>query len=283
MYVIQTLLYDKPHWTYSQLHAVDSATPALRFEAYKVRYSAEAFNHRTHRPMLSGVFIPATQATLAAQFSEQLANFAPQITLDFISEFYILYKSSTPHEEAAHHHRHHLGLTNEQARNVTSTPGDPRRHYLDGEKISRRQKSACLQYLSPWIRNMAFFSDPAHPLFDGPGGEHIAFVIRQLVDITVRDHEVSLSSLVILVGADMVIQLLSRIHSLVWAEINQLDINLVSDIVLEELVTAATDAGPGSSVCEAVANVFTVLTSLNIRAKLLGRLRRVSSCQLCTF
>lgn len=66
------------------------------------------------------------------------------------------------------------------------------------------------------------------------------------------------------------------IHRCVWSEVAKLDLRLINSVVIDELTKAATDAGLGTAACDAVADIFAVLSSINIRAKLLGRLRRVS-------
>jgi hypothetical protein len=96
-----------------------------------------------------GPFIPSNIAAFILPFSERLANFVPQLTLDLIAEFSVGF-----------------------------------------EKASTAQKITCLQYLNPWIKNLALFAIPTHQLFEPSGGK-LKESIRTLVDITVKFPDVS--------------------------------------------------------------------------------------------
>src|SRR6266478_3606630 len=79
---------------------------------------------------------------------------------------------------------------NSELGNTESTPVDVQRATMDKERSLRRQKSMCLNYVQPWIRNLARFRDPTSELF-GPSEEGVRSVIRMMIDITIRDTEVS--------------------------------------------------------------------------------------------
>lgn len=93
-------------------------------------------------------FIPEDPNTFVVQLSDRLADFAPRLTLDFITE-------------------------------VTSGMS----------KAAPAQRIHCLQYLCPWIRNLAKFCDPASHLYEHSGAR-LRDAIRLLVDLTIADHEV---------------------------------------------------------------------------------------------
>jgi hypothetical protein len=59
------------------------------------------------------------------------------------------------------------------------------------EKSSRWQKTICLLYISPWIRNLSHFQDPSHILYDR-SDEKLRSAVRILIDITIRDLDVCL-------------------------------------------------------------------------------------------
>ena len=61
---------------------------------------------------------------------------------------------------------------------------------MDKERSLRWQKSMCLNYVQPWIRNLARFRDPTSELFD-PSEEGVRSVIQMMINITIRDTEVS--------------------------------------------------------------------------------------------
>ena len=58
-------------------------------------------------------------------------------------------------------------------------------------KTSVSQKISCLQYLSPWVRNFPRFLDPTNDLFE-PSGTKFRDCVRQLIDLTFSDTEVSI-------------------------------------------------------------------------------------------
>ena len=60
----------------------------------------------------------------------------------------------------------------------------------------------------------------------------------------------------------------------VWAELGKLD-TLIVDVVLDELIRSAMDAGINSIRCETIANIIASLSSISVRGRLLSRLRKV--------
>jgi hypothetical protein len=49
-----------------------------------------------------------------------------------------------------------------------------------------------LQYISPWIHNLAKYSSPTDPLYE-PSGNRVREIVRRLVDLTTNDTDVRLS------------------------------------------------------------------------------------------
>lgn len=82
------------------------------------------------------------------QLSEGLANFAPHLTLDFVTEV-----SSGMNREAI------------------------------------QDRTLCILYMAPWLKNLAFFMDPTNKLYD-PSTAKFRDCIRVLVDLTMADNEV---------------------------------------------------------------------------------------------
>ena len=62
-----------------------------------------------------------------------------------------------------------------------------------------------------------------------------------------------------------------------WAELAKHD-TLLLNIALEELMRAAVDGGLGSRRCEQVADTLIAMSSINVRGRVLMKLRRVSPC-----
>ena len=59
-----------------------------------------------------------------------------------------------------------------------------------------------------------------------------------------------------------------------WAELGKHD-TLLLNVALEELMRAAIDGGLGSRRCEQVADTLIAMSSINVRAKVLVKLRHV--------
>ena len=99
-------------------------------------------------------FISGDPIAFVLNLSEKLAEFAPQLTLDFI------------HEVSA-----------------TMTSMD---------KASMSTRISCLQYMSPWIRNFSHFANATHPLYERSGAR-LRDCIRTLSDLSVAYPEVRCS------------------------------------------------------------------------------------------
>ncbi len=128
-------------------------------------------------------------------FSDKLSQSAPGLTLDFMKEFSIGYDESpvVQNQSAAILRKYSMMQVlhfNSELGNTESTPVDVQRAIMDKERSLRWQKSICLNYVQPWIRNLARFRDPSSELFD-PSEEGVRSVIRMIINITIRDTEVS--------------------------------------------------------------------------------------------
>lgn len=60
---------------------------------------------------------------------------------------------------------------------------------LGMERSTVQQKIHCLQYMSPWIRNLVHFADPTTRLFD-QSGARLRDCIRFLINLTLQDEQV---------------------------------------------------------------------------------------------
>lgn len=103
---------------------------------------------------LQAGFILGDPINFVVSLSEKLADFAPQLTLDFI------------HEVSA-------AMTG-----------------MDKSSVSHRIN--CLQYMSPWIRNLSHFSNAIHPLYERSGAR-LRDCIRTLSDLSLTFPEVRFS------------------------------------------------------------------------------------------
>lgn len=57
------------------------------------------------------------------------------------------------------------------------------------DKTSVAQRISCLQYMSPWVRNLPQFTDPANRLYEHSGAK-LRECVRSLINLTVGDQEV---------------------------------------------------------------------------------------------
>jgi hypothetical protein len=92
--------------------------------------------------------------------SEQLADFVPELTIDFISE------------AAAG-----MEMVGDEAGDKTLA------------KASTAQRINCLQYMSPWIKNLAHFTNPTSQHYEHSGAR-LRDCVRVLSDLTIADAEV---------------------------------------------------------------------------------------------
>ncbi|KAF7432844.1 Ras GTPase activating protein ira2 [Pleurotus ostreatus] len=204
------------------LLCLDQNDDDLRGAAYELLSSVCSHLNYDKNPIAApkAGFVPGDPSAFAVQLSERLAEFAPELTLDFLSE-----ASST----------------------MATT-----------DKSSLAQRITCLQYMSPWVKNIIHFPNPTSPLYERSGAR-VRDCIRVLADLTVTDHEISPS-----------------MYKLIWAEIGKLDSTIIN-VVLEELVRSATDGGIGSRRCDTIARIISAFSSIGVRGRLYAKLRRALS------
>ena len=75
------------------------------------------------------------------------------------------------------------------------------------------------------------------------------------------------------------LQLTSYVHKFIWVEIGKLETNTVN-IILDELMRAAVDGGMGSIRSERVADTMSSINSINVRGRILARVRKVNAACL---
>ncbi|CDO69579.1 hypothetical protein BN946_scf184759.g19 [Trametes cinnabarina] len=125
-------------------------------------------------------------------------------------------------------------------------------------KLAVALRAHSLQYLGPWMKNLAAFTEPCSPLYE-PSGTRFRDCIRILVDMTTSETELQ-----------------TYVLKFIWTEVAKLDSGTLN-VIMDELMRAAVDGGMGSLRCEKVAETMTVLNSINVRGRVLARLRKVGS------
>ncbi|KAF8645481.1 hypothetical protein AX16_007766 [Volvariella volvacea WC 439] len=204
------------------LLSVDPIDEELRGAAYDLLGGVCTYLNYDKSPIVAckAGFIPGDPTTFVSSLSEAIADFAPQLTLDFISE-------------------------------VSAALNG-----MSKEAVGLRIR--CLQYMSPWVKNLAFFADPTHKLFERSGAR-LRDCIRVLADLSISFPEVA-----------------STIQKYVWAEVSKLDTGVV-DVILDELVRAAADGGIGTKRCETIAQIIASLSSISVRGRIYSKLRKALS------
>ncbi|KEP55513.1 RasGAP domain protein [Rhizoctonia solani 123E] len=122
-------------------------------------------------------------------------------------------------------------------------------------KATAAQKVASLNYLHPWVSNLALFLDPTSSLFD-PSSDKVRICIRTLIEMTVKNAE-----------------FYPLINKLVWENLGRANSGTVNT-TLDELTRSAIDGGLGSTRCELIAEALVNMSSVEVKGKLLARLRR---------
>jgi hypothetical protein len=227
---------------------------------------------------LADGFLPAHPTAFAYQLSDKIARFAPGLTLHFIAEFRRGYWESSIVVRGEITRKYASKQATEadfrEAAPNQALPVERRRDIKRAEWL-RWHRSTVLLLIAPWIRNLAFFGDPSNDLFE-ESDESMRSAIRCLIDVTVRDTEVGFANET--TGRWPLIQrtqLSPIILQQIWAEVAKLDPRIVSGTIASELLQAACHAGCNSATCDAIADIFGVISSLSVRAKLLVEARQV--------
>ncbi|CAG8509250.1 3861_t:CDS:10, partial [Acaulospora colombiana] len=127
--------------------------------------------------------------------------------------------------------------------------------FFDGfSKSSSAQKHLCLQYMSPWLKNLSLFCRNGSE--NQNNIKNTREIIKLLIDMTTKETE-----------------LYTAIQSNVWNTLKGVDD--ITNIIIDEFIKYAVDHGISSAHAETVANTIVTLSSVNVRGKIVSRLRRV--------
>ncbi|CDR87933.1 related to Neurofibromin [Sporisorium scitamineum] len=128
--------------------------------------------------------------------------------------------------------------------------------FFDGfERAAPSQKTVCLYYLSPWLSNLVMF---VHTSREQQGEYHrrIKEILNQLINITTKQPD-----------------MYGIMQRCVWSQLSRLD-DLIPTF-LDVFTEAAMDSGLHTERFEAVLDTMVSFASINLRGKLLSRLRKV--------
>ncbi|KAJ7724736.1 hypothetical protein DFH07DRAFT_1066990 [Mycena maculata] len=199
--------------------SVDLKDEELRAAGYELLGAVCSYLNFDRSPVVAAKsgFLPGDPTTFIISLSESLSEFVPQLSLDFVSEI-------------------SAAMTG-----------------IDRAAIS--QRISCIQYMGPWIKNLALFVNPTSALYERSGAR-VRDSIRILCDMSTSQPELT-----------------AETQRYVWSEMGKLD-PLIVDVVLDELIRAATDGGVGSSRCETIGLLLSSMTSISVRGKLIFKLRK---------
>ncbi|KAF9266130.1 hypothetical protein L218DRAFT_1016740 [Marasmius fiardii PR-910] len=137
--------------------SIDAHDEDLRSAAYDLLGAVCTYLNFDKNPIIAAKagFIPGDINAFVINLSARLAQFAPQLTLDFISE---VAAAMTAMERKA--------------------------------VMQILQRINCLRYMNPWIKNLEAFATPTSPLFERSGAR-LRDCIRVLIDLTITMPELS--------------------------------------------------------------------------------------------
>ncbi|KAG9100039.1 Ras GTPase activating protein ira2, partial [Ceratobasidium sp. 370] len=122
-------------------------------------------------------------------------------------------------------------------------------------KATAAQQVTSLNYLHPWVSNLASFLDPNSEYFE-PSSDKVRLCIRALIDMTVKNGE-----------------FYPLVNKIVWETLGRSNTGTVN-ATLDELTRSAIDGGLGSPRCELIAEALVNMSSVEVKGKLIARLRR---------
>ncbi|KAG0178831.1 Ras GTPase activating protein ira2 [Apophysomyces sp. BC1021] len=127
--------------------------------------------------------------------------------------------------------------------------------FVGYNKSSEPMRQLCLNYMSPWLRNLALFT---RAMSDDPNRNLMKTkdILRLLIDLTVT-------------RADMY----KHIQAKVWSTLTEVD--EMMNIILDSFVQYSVENGVGSPQAEAIADTIVTMSSIAARGKVISRMRRV--------
>ncbi|RIB13611.1 hypothetical protein C2G38_1974674 [Gigaspora rosea] len=125
--------------------------------------------------------------------------------------------------------------------------------FVGFNKSNTPLKHLCLQYMAPWLSNLAYFS--RNGADNQNQSEKTKEIIKNLIELTAKENE-----------------MYSAIQSKIWQPLGKVD--EITNIIIDEFVQYAVHHGISSAQSETVANTIVTLSSINIRGKIIAKLRQ---------
>ncbi|CAG8508989.1 2177_t:CDS:10 [Funneliformis mosseae] len=204
---------DDPNLRLAAYNLLVALSAIFNFDVGGQLLGAKVFNLKSGTTNFIGLCIPANNTSFVVGLSERLATSVPQLTPDFLGEFFVgFYKSSTT------------------------------------------LKHLCLQYMAPWLMNLSQFTRSGAD--SQRNINRTREIIRNLIELTTKETE-----------------MYTAVQSKIWNTLGKVD--EITNIIIEEFVQYAVDHGISSPQSEIIANTIVTLSSVNIRGKIIAKLRKV--------
>ncbi|KAK0555397.1 Ras GTPase activating protein ira2 [Tilletia horrida] len=123
------------------------------------------------------------------------------------------------------------------------------------QRATKSQKTMCLHYMAPWLTNLTTFAHSTREQ-QGEHQKRIREILMHLINITRKEPD-----------------MYAVMQKVVWFQLSKLD-ELIP-LFLELFSEAAMDSGIHTEQFEAIVGSMVAFSSINLRGKLLARLRRV--------
>ncbi|CAO3592087.1 unnamed protein product [Absidia cylindrospora] len=200
---------------------IGNEDPDIRLAAYNLLYSLSiTFRFDMANQLLNAqdLCIPSNSTDFLISISERLATSEPQLTLDFLSECLIGFHKSS----------------------------------------SESMRQLCLDYASPWLRNLAIFIRQT-PDDQNKNLTKTKDIIRLMIELTASHPD-----------------MYKHVQAKIWKALAKVD-DLIN-VILDSFIQFAVEHGVGSPQAEAMADTFVTLSSVTVRGKVISRLRKVLQC-----
>ncbi|CAG8773738.1 25140_t:CDS:2, partial [Racocetra persica] len=124
--------------------------------------------------------------------------------------------------------------------------------FVGFSKSNPSQKHLCLQYMAPWLLNLAFYGKNGSETQNSVADTKM--ILHKLIDLTVRETE-----------------MYTAVQSNIWHTLKGVD--EITNLIIDTFVEYAVKVGIGTTQAEIVANTMVTLSSVNVRGKIIARLR----------
>ncbi|KAG0221205.1 Ras GTPase activating protein ira2 [Mortierella sp. GBA43] len=128
--------------------------------------------------------------------------------------------------------------------------------FVGFQKTPKTQKPRCLEFVSPWLSNLAKYCRSSSD--NHAGYAKTREIIKGLIDMTVNEPEIY-----------------EAMQDIIWSRVEEIDALVV--LVLDLFISESMEGGIGSVQAEKLGDTLVTLSSVSISGKVISRLRKVIS------